>query len=382
MPLNARDSEEAHRGATQLELFFDLVAVIAIAAATHEFRHAIGSGHGAQGLTQFLLVFFMIWWPWQQYTWFSSSFDNDDGVQRVSVMVLMLGFMGIAASVPLVFSGEEHGSLLMSYAIVRIVQVFLWRRAAADNPEHRATANRYSAYLGLTFCYWVGLNAWAPSTPEMWQACVLLGYGMELAVPLLANGPKRPPWHRGHIIERYGLMMIITLGEILLYSVEAMRLVMGDGGNLAVLPLALCGPVITFALWALYFSGEGHLESTGFWSVFSWSYGHFLVFVAVAGIGTGLGVGIDALDATAHGDPSATHGHLAITLPAGLAVFGLWLVRDRTHLAGARDLPLLGLAVLIALSGAGPFAPFSTCLLLLAALAWRHASVRGASLAR
>ncbi|MEM9387747.1 MAG: low temperature requirement protein A [Pseudomonadota bacterium] len=372
IPLTARDSEEAHRGATQLELFFDLVAVIAIAAATHEFRHALSSGHGAQGIVQFLMVFFLIWWPWQQYTWFSSSFDNDDSVQRLAVMVLMLGFMGIAASVPLVFSGGERGSLLMSYALMRAVQLFLWRRVAAHNPEHRATANRYSACLGLTFCYWVGLNAWAPTTVHAWQAWVLLGYGLELAVPLVANGPKRTPWHRGHIVERYGLMMIITLGEILLYSVEALRLLVGPAGDPAVLPLVLCGPAITFALWALYFSGEGHLDTSGYWPVFSWSYGHFLVFVAVAGVGTGLGVSIDTLQAPAHGVASANLGHLAISVPAGLATFGLWLVRDRTHLAGVGDLPLVALAVLIAVSGMGPFAPFTTCALLIAALAWRQ----------
>ncbi|MEO0425426.1 MAG: low temperature requirement protein A, partial [Pseudomonadota bacterium] len=351
VPLKARDADEAHRGATQLELLFDLVAVIAIAAATHEFRHAISSGHGAHGLVQFLMVFFMIWWPWQQYTWFSSSFDNDDIVQRLSVMVMMVGFMGIAASVPLVFSGEEHGSLLMSYAVMRVVQVLLWRWVAADNPEHRATANRYSAYLGLTFCYWMGLNAWTPSAPDLWQACVLVGFAMELAVPLLANGTKRTPWHRGHIVERYGLMMIITLGEVLLYSVEALRLAVGDPGNLAVLPLALGGCVIAFALWTLYFTGEGHLESSGFWPVFCWSYGHFLVFVAVAGIGTGLGVSIDALGAPSHGEGAIHAGHLTISVPVGLAVAGLWLVRDRAQLSASGHGLMLGLALLIAWSG-------------------------------
>ncbi|MEO0974789.1 MAG: low temperature requirement protein A [Pseudomonadota bacterium] len=132
------------------------------------------------------------------------------------------------------------------------------------------------------------------------------------------------------------------------------------------------GAVITFALWALYFSDDGHLDTAGFWPVFSWSYGHFLVFAAVAGIGTGLGVSIDALATPTHSDATAPHDYLAITIPVGSAVFGLWLVRDRAYLAGGRDLALVGLAIVIGVSGAGPLAPFTTCLFLLAALAWRQ----------
>ncbi|MCB1410111.1 MAG: low temperature requirement protein A, partial [Rhodobacteraceae bacterium] len=45
-PVVPRDPDETHRAATPLELFFDLVIVIAIAAVTAAFHHAIAEGHG------------------------------------------------------------------------------------------------------------------------------------------------------------------------------------------------------------------------------------------------------------------------------------------------------------------------------------------------
>ena len=75
-PLVARNQDEPHRTATSLELLFDLVFVIAIAAAAHGLEHAITHGHTKEGIIKFLLAFFAIWWPWNLFTWFASSFDN------------------------------------------------------------------------------------------------------------------------------------------------------------------------------------------------------------------------------------------------------------------------------------------------------------------
>ena len=62
-PLLARDENEHHRPATELELLFDLVSVIAIAAAAHGLRHEIVAGHVITGIIKFGLAFFCVWWP-------------------------------------------------------------------------------------------------------------------------------------------------------------------------------------------------------------------------------------------------------------------------------------------------------------------------------
>ncbi len=68
-PLLARDREEEHRSVTELELLFDLVFVVAIAAAAHGLRHEIAAGHIQTGMVKFLMAFFCVWWPWNQLTY-------------------------------------------------------------------------------------------------------------------------------------------------------------------------------------------------------------------------------------------------------------------------------------------------------------------------
>jgi low temperature requirement protein LtrA len=60
----ARDPREPNRVATQLELFFDLISVIALASATAAFHHAISYGHGPDLLLNFCFMIAAIWWPW------------------------------------------------------------------------------------------------------------------------------------------------------------------------------------------------------------------------------------------------------------------------------------------------------------------------------
>jgi len=69
--MTPRSPHEAHRTATPLELFFDLVFVVAIAQAAAELHHAVSEAHAVQGLMGYLMVFFAIWWAWMNFTWSS-----------------------------------------------------------------------------------------------------------------------------------------------------------------------------------------------------------------------------------------------------------------------------------------------------------------------
>ena len=50
-PMRARSSDESHRVATPLELFFDLCFVVAVAQAALPLHHAISENHVADGVT-------------------------------------------------------------------------------------------------------------------------------------------------------------------------------------------------------------------------------------------------------------------------------------------------------------------------------------------
>ena len=87
----ARSPHEAHRTATPLELFFDLVFVVAIAQAASGLHHAVAELHALDGLIGYLMVFFAIWWAWMAFTWFASAYDCDDVPYRLLVFVQIAG---------------------------------------------------------------------------------------------------------------------------------------------------------------------------------------------------------------------------------------------------------------------------------------------------
>jgi low temperature requirement protein LtrA len=59
--MKPRSRDEAHRQATPLELFFDLVFVVAVAQAASALHHGIAEGHAVESLVSYVVVFFAIW---------------------------------------------------------------------------------------------------------------------------------------------------------------------------------------------------------------------------------------------------------------------------------------------------------------------------------
>lgn len=363
-PMLARDRGDEHRPATPLELLFDLVFVVAIAAAAHGLRHEIAAGHVQVGVLKFLMAFFCVWWPWNQFTWFASSFDNDDTAYRLEVMALMVGAMFIAASMPGFFEHQTLAYTYLGYVIMRVASAALWLRAGAANPQFRGTAARFTGGQVVLQALWAILVfGLSPGTPLFYGAFAL-GVAGELFVPWYAERAANTQWHRHHIIERFGLLNIIVLGEVLLSSTSALEGAFAEGPKGPFFVVAFSGVVIAFSMWWLYFSEQDHLETVEAKRAFLWGYGHFLVFGAGAAVGAGLGVAIDALGDAAHGHISHTVTSFAISIPAGLYVLGLWFVRDQFVLSRARGWVLLAFSVAITLSGTLPAAPIPTALLL------------------
>ena len=81
-PFSVRDPHEPGRAATPLELFFDLIFVVAIASNVVQLHHGITEGH-LDAVVGYTLAWFAIWWAWMSYTWYASAYDNDDVVFRL-----------------------------------------------------------------------------------------------------------------------------------------------------------------------------------------------------------------------------------------------------------------------------------------------------------
>ena len=212
----ARDPGEPHRAATQLELFFDLVSVIALASATAAFHHAISYGHGPDLLLNFCFMIAAIWWPWVNHTWFASAFDNDDAVYRIFTIVIMSGYLLFAAGATHILETMDFTYGVIGWIVMRIGMVGLWLRAAAHSPEYRAPAMIYAIGLIIAQALWVVMYfTVTPENANFIPICVGI-FVVELMVPVASGLVKGIPFHRHQVIERYGLLNIIVLGEVLL----------------------------------------------------------------------------------------------------------------------------------------------------------------------
>jgi low temperature requirement protein LtrA len=365
-PLAPRDRHQPHRAATPLELFFDLVAVLAIASAGVGLHHSLAEGHAAQGILGFLCAFFAIWWAWMNYTWFSSAYDNDDSLYRLLTLVIMGGALVLATGVPDFFGGPNKLPLgVGGYILMRLGMVSLWLRAAAGDRARRSVALRYALGIVLVQVYWVLGMLWGPFAGALpFYPVFVVGVVLELAVPVWAEWHLTTPWHRHHIVERYGLLNMIVLGETLLAAVIATRAAIGSGAHWGALAVVAVAAIVTaFALWWLYFTDDEQLGSEENSRAFVWGYGHFLIFAAGAAIGAGFAVQVDVL--TEHAHLTGTVADLAAAIPVAVYLFGLWLVRDRFCLDGAARGVLPAAALLALLT---PFLPHSlVCLAVLTA---------------
>ncbi|MEZ5979017.1 MAG: low temperature requirement protein A [Planctomycetota bacterium] len=342
----ARSRDEHHRPATPLELFFDLVIVVAVARAASGLHHAIAEDHVGQGVLAYVMVFFGIWWAWMNFTWFASAYDNDDVLYRLLVLVQLVGALIFAAGVPDMAAGDRFVGT-MGYVVMRLALVVNWMRAARGDPEHRRAAVRYATgVLGVQFL-WVA-SLWLPPAGVVPGFFALLV--VELLVPAWAEGKAFTPWHPGHIAERYGLFTIIALGESILAASIAFEQADDETSLSKLLPVAIGGVLLVFSAWWLYFERSAAPSLHSAKRAFLWGYGHYFVFASVAAIGAGLASSIDLVQGRAQADATVVGASVAV--PVAIYLTTLWSLDgcgDRTlfgRLIGATGVVLVLLSPL------------------------------------
>ncbi len=325
--MSGRDPDQSHRASTPLELFFDLICVVAIAAAANGLHHAVVADHVSDGLIGYLFAFASIWWAWMNFTWFASAYDNDDVLYRIAILIMMTGALILAAGISDIFAEFDWTLGVTGYIIMRLSLCSLWLRAAKHDPPHRKTAMRYA--IGIASCQvlWIVGFMFVPESMMIpfWVFAMIC----ELAVPAYAEQAGNTPWHREHIIERYGLFTIIVLGESLLAMSSAIAATTGiEYLNADLLLFIGGGLVIVFTMWWLYFSEVGHeaLNQTVL-TAFLWGYGHLVIFASAAAVGAGLAIGVDSV--TDHAVISELGARFALSIPVAVFVLALWFVHER-----------------------------------------------------
>jgi low temperature requirement protein LtrA len=310
-----------------LELFFDLVFVVAVSIASIQLHHALTEGHVLDGLVTYGLVFFGIWWAWMNFTWFATSFDTDDWLYRVLTIVQMAGVLVLAAGIEPAFTDADYTLPILSYVVMRLAMVAQWLRASRSDASIRRTAQVYAGGIAAVQVLWL-LQLTLPDVPG--RITLVLLIVVEIAIPVVAQRRGTTPWHPHHITERYGLFTLILLGESLLASSNAIIEAVHDTDALGpLISIAALTFVVTAALWWIYFWPPHHRSITSFRGSLRYGYVHYFVFAAAGAFSAGIEVQIDVL--TGHSELSDLAASFTVTIPIAVFLAGIWWIAIRDH---------------------------------------------------
>jgi low temperature requirement protein LtrA len=344
--MTARGRDEAHRVASPLELFFDLCFVVAIAQAGVQLVHAVTEAHAGEGILNYAMIFFAIWWAWMNFSWFASAYDNDDALYRVVTLVQIAGVLVLAAGVSRAFENHQFLAVWLGYAIMRFAMIAQWLRVArSTEAAERTMALRYAGGVLLCQIGWLGLLV----LPESGRPWVFLVMAIaELCVPVFAEKDFATSWHPHHISERYGLFTIIVLGETIAAATVAVKSAVDEHEALGeLLPIAVGGLLIVFSAWWIYFVVPIHVHLRSNGQAFLWGYGHYLIFASAAAIGAGLEVAVEQAVGKAH--ISTLEASAAVTLPTALYFLTVWALHSRHFKMGIGQQLLLPTTALLAI---------------------------------
>lgn len=273
------------RRVTGAELFFDLI----FAAAVAQVGSPLSMDYSFAGLPRYVFLFVLIWLTWTGHTLYCTRFDNDDLIQRVSVLVQSFVVAVMAANAKEPLDSSASAGFGAAYAVMRLILAGLYWRARSVS-ETRVLTTRFAAGYSLAALFWIASSL----TPLPWRY-VAWGIGLliDLATPWFAqNDSLRHAPDAAHFPERYGLFTIILLGEFVaavMHGIESQ-----EGWSVAAASTAFISMGMGFAIWWWYTDGaqssvERHVHTRRDAVLFHlWNYAHFPLFVGIGIAGVGL----------------------------------------------------------------------------------------------
>jgi low temperature requirement protein LtrA len=327
---------------TPLELFFDLVFVLALTQCTA----LMARTPTWEGLLKGVLALGMLWWSWVGYAWLTSVVDPEEGAVRLAIFAAMAALLVAALCVPGAFGGE---ALLFAcaYGVVRAAHILLFTIASREDSalRHSVAGLAYSTAIGVGLLVIAAFTSGA-SQVGLWGLALVLDMGG----PFLfgADGWKLVP---GHFAERHGLIVLIALGESIVALGVGAKVVLDAG----IVAASVLGVVVAAALWWVYFDvtaivAERRLSSTeegrerNELARDSYSYLHFPMVAGIALLAVGLKLTLaDVTDPLKLVPAAALLGGTALYLLAHVA----FRLRNMHTLSGRRLVCALVLVALV-----------------------------------
>jgi low temperature requirement protein LtrA len=241
---------EAHATSTErrtspIELLWDLVFVFAITQVTTLLSRDLDW----LGLGRSMLVLALVWWAWSAFVWAANAEEGEAPALRLILLVAMVLIFIAGLAIPRAFGGEAT-LFAATYVGVRALHLVLYADAS-----RRGNAS-WSAIAGFALTVAIGmallvvgslLSGWRRDV--LWAAAVAIDYaGPGWLTRVRLRGLQQVAV--AHFAERYGLFVIICLGE----SVVAIGLGASGRSLSAQLVAAVAlGILITAGLWWTYF---------------------------------------------------------------------------------------------------------------------------------
>ena len=229
--------------ASRLELFFDLAYVLVVL----ELAHGLYVDLTWHGLAVMVGLFVAIWISWMGFTLYANRFDTDDLVFRLTKLAATGAIAGCAAS-----ASDAVGTYAVpfaaSYLLGRVILLGLYARAWRHVADARPTINVYLVCLGASSLLWaVSIGVGEPARYWLWAVAVLV----DAVGPVLATFRNdRLPLHIEHLPERFGLLVILVLGEALGGAARGTHDASWSGPSVAV---GVLGLLLAASLWWAYF---------------------------------------------------------------------------------------------------------------------------------
>jgi low temperature requirement protein LtrA len=236
-----RDETELEQKVSPLELFFDLVFVFTLTQVTHLMSEEPTWG----GLLKGVLVLWVLWWAWAAYAWLTNFVDTDAVRERLLIFVSMAAMLVAALAVPHAFD-DDAVLFACAYFVVRFLHLFIF--AEANDEVDVAQAIRILARTAVPApAILIAAAIWLDGDALI--AAWIVALAIDLAGPFVF-GVRGFRVYASHFAERFGLVIIIALGE----SIVALGVGLeGVPLDTSVVVPAVLAIVLSGALWWAYF---------------------------------------------------------------------------------------------------------------------------------
>jgi low temperature requirement protein LtrA len=298
-PPRLRTDEEGERPTTWLELFFDLVFVVAIDQVARRLHGDVT----AMNVLGFVVLYGAVWWAWVGYVVYNDRFGTDDLSDRLLTLLQMGAVTVVAVRAHDAFESGA-AAFALAYGFFRLILSLRYALAGWFIPKVRSIAMQESLGYALAAGIWL-VSALVSGRLRfvLWG----IGFLIDMATPLAVRRfHETVPPNPVHLEERFGTFIIIVLGEGFVGLVEGMREIawVPRAGETAAAAL-----VLAFSIWWLYFETLDtapiqEIRRSGRTGPYKlWVFAHLPLAAGIAEGGIGVGLVVHYAPAPVFPDP-------------------------------------------------------------------------------